>query len=212
MARDQDKWRSARGLKRARASRDLNKMFLVVCEGEKTEPRYFEDVRRCERIRGITVKCVGLGIDPVGIVTMAERLRSERSRAARKYGDVMFDEVWAVFDMNHNPVTNIRRAMGIAEKSDIHIALSDPCFEVWLLLHHQEQRAFIRSEEVARAIMLIYPHYDKYLPYERYLSGRCHIAMTRAEALEREHQMVGKGTNPSSGAWRTIRSFLDNAR
>lgn len=82
--------------------------FYLYCEGVKTEPAYFQAVRRRFGNAQVLIKAIGVG----GIVrTVAEKaidcakeLRSKK----RAHGGSMSsyeeaDQVWAVFDRNGHP-------------------------------------------------------------------------------------------------------------
>jgi hypothetical protein len=49
------------------------------------------------------------------------------------------DEVWCVFDVDEHP--KLAEARDQANANGIQLAVSNPCFELWLLLHFQEHRA-----------------------------------------------------------------------
>ena len=53
--------------------RDVRERFLIVCEGAKTEPLYFEGFR----VPGRVLEIKGVGRSTESLVTEAERLRQE---------------------------------------------------------------------------------------------------------------------------------------
>jgi RloB-like protein len=78
---------------RSYSSRKLNireprQRFLIVCEGTKTEPNYFESFRVPKSV--VTVK--GVAKDPSGLVNHAKALADEVPKEDR------YDQVWCVFD------------------------------------------------------------------------------------------------------------------
>ena len=75
-----------RGLKRAVNTRALRQRFLIVCEGEKTEPSYFRKFRVPKEV----IKVIGVGANTVSLVRRTIDLRQE--------GD--YEQVWCVFDRN----------------------------------------------------------------------------------------------------------------
>jgi len=66
--------------------------ILIVCEGEKTEPNYFEEIRREYRIHTANVRVLPseAGTNPMQIVQFAEDTFRKSGKA--------FDKVFAVFD------------------------------------------------------------------------------------------------------------------
>jgi hypothetical protein len=103
------------------------KFFLIVCEGAKTEPNYFESIKN--RIpRGI----IKLDIQGEGknTLTLIEETIKIRSKSLTNY-----DETWAVFDKDSFPDQNFNNAINKAEKNKINCAWTNEAFELWYLLH-----------------------------------------------------------------------------
>lgn len=108
-------------------------LVFIVCEGAKTEPTYFKYLKRRWRAHGITICGEECGSDPRSVVAFAVRAKKDRIRDAKRGGPLAYDQVWCVFDRDHH--ANIDQALDMAQAHDIRIALSTPCFEVWLILH-----------------------------------------------------------------------------
>lgn len=120
--------------------REIRQRFLIVCEGEKTEPTYF----RSFRLPTVEVEAVGLGMDPRQLVDEAVVLRSK----ADKDG---YDQVWCVFDRDDWPVDNFNGALSSAQARNIRVAWSNEAFELWYLLHfHYHDTAIPRAEYITR--------------------------------------------------------------
>ena len=81
----------------------------------------------------------------------------------------------------------------------IRLAISNPCFELWALLHFQDHTAYIERKDARRRLKRHLPQYDKALPF-----ARLHLsyadAVQRAQELERRRKDAGDpGGNPSTG-------------
>ena len=72
------------------AKKELVAYFLIVCEGEKTEPNYFKSFRKKIGKVVYDIKFDGGGISTLRVVEKAIELRDS---SKQKY-----DRVWAVFD------------------------------------------------------------------------------------------------------------------
>ena len=95
--------RPARGYADRRVkTRELRQRFLIVCEGGKTEPRYFESFHLNRRVVPVDIR--GLGADPLRLVRKAEQLRTEE-----EYTEA-YDQVWVVFDCDDFAAGDINRA------------------------------------------------------------------------------------------------------
>lgn len=114
-------------------------VFLVVTEGEVTEPEYLEALRGRLGIdeKRFTV-CQAEGTDAVTIVREAKEKKNLRIREAQKGGPstVPYDQVWVVFDTERHDINNkLLPAIDQARALGIQVALSNPSIEYWFLLH-----------------------------------------------------------------------------
>src|SRR6185312_4244684 len=135
---------------------------------------------------------------PLALVQLAVEAKE---RASSEHAEI--DEFWCVFDVewpqNH---PNLPEAIALAEKHGINMAISNPCFELWLLLHHADQTGWLSTDEADAAILTKQAaakpkqvHGPTYIPPRRF-------AFTRARALDRAHERDGVSfphNNPSSG-------------
>ena len=122
-----------RNFQRRPSRRSPKARVLVVCEGERTEPLYFEAMRDRLRLNTLVVKAAK-GVDPRTLVNMA----SEEVRKERRNGE-QFDFVYCVFDRDSHP--QFDEASKTALDRGFKLARSWPCFEFWLLLHFEVVRA-----------------------------------------------------------------------
>lgn len=130
---------------RRQGNRPKRRSILIVCEGERTEPNYFEAFRR--RLlggEGDRVFVAGVGDNTVGLVEKAREIVEKRLR-----GDAPpFYHVWIVFDKDEFPDDRFDRAVQMIQTEDAgfkanarphwHAAWSNEAFELWYLLHFQD--------------------------------------------------------------------------
>lgn len=95
--------------------------ILIVCEGQNTEPSYFNQFR----LSSATVKPVGEGYNTISLVTRAIQLSQESS----------YDQVWCVFDKDDFSENDFNNAILMAEANGFDVAYSNQAFEYWLILH-----------------------------------------------------------------------------
>ncbi|HYR11651.1 MAG TPA: RloB family protein, partial [Longimicrobium sp.] len=129
----------------------------------------------------------------------AVELRDAAEREARRARDVnlRFDEVWCVFDVDEHQ--RLEAALAEAERGGIHVAVSNPCFELWLLLHFVEQTAHLSTRQARDRLRKHLPGYDKHVRFDDLSAGYAD-ALRRGVALDRRHEEAGSpGGNPSSG-------------
>lgn len=138
--------------------------ILIACEGEKTEPLYFEDIRKKNRVPSAHVRVLhsDLGTEPRQVVDFAEGKFLE----TREY-----EWVFAVFDRDDHRTYHdaLARAQSLDkklknnEKEAIRFVAipSVPCFELWLLLHFVNQLAFCHRNELFRRLAKHITGYSK---------------------------------------------------
>lgn len=127
---------------RRNASRKPYDHVLIVCEGEKTEPYYFEDIRVYLGLDSANIEIDGrCDSSPKSVVEYAEGLfNKEKARAGN------YDRVFCVFDRDQhgtfdyaldkiNAINLKLKNEGYGE-GDVFMAIrSVPAFEYWFLLH-----------------------------------------------------------------------------
>jgi len=193
-------------LRRRRPFREVKRRILLVCEGIVTERHYFDDLR----IQ--TKSLVDLQIEPGGtpktLVHRAVELKKAAEKAAKRGKDqnLRYDAVWSVFDVDVHPF--LAEAKQQARDNSIKVAVSNPCFELWAVLHFQDQRRHIERNEVQRLCRQYMPGYEKRLPCETLLRTY-HDAVQRCEELEHWHHIRGTGgDNPSTGVHKLTQEII----
>lgn len=114
-------------LSRRQGVREIKQSFLIVCEGEKTEPDYF----KAFRMTAATVKAVGQAMNTMTLVNKAISIREADRLKKREY-----DQCWVVFDKDDFPANDFNQAIQLAEKNGFRVAYSNQAFEFWFLLHY----------------------------------------------------------------------------
>jgi len=114
---------------------------LIVSEGNKTEPNYFEAIK--EKINRdykdrIKVEIEGTGLDTVNLVNLAEKYVSESPNG--------FKHVWVVYDKDDFPAEHFNLAAELCrtkttENTTYHALWSNQCIELWFLLHFSYYQA-----------------------------------------------------------------------
>ena len=168
--------------------------MVVFCEGEASEPDYVAGLKRLPEIRGRTM--IAIEIDPAhGVpLTLVER-------AVKRSADPEVDECWCVFDVEwprHHP--NLRQAVELARHNNIGLAVSNPCFELWLILHLREQTGCLTTADAERNSRRLDGRAGKRIDPAHYLPHR-RTAVQRALALAERHAANGSAfpkDNPCS--------------
>jgi len=183
---------------------------VVFCEGEKTEPQYLEALKKLPEIRGAAAVDLRIETGHGGAVprTLVRLAIDARSRAAAEEAEI--DEFWCVFDVeapkNHPGLADaVRRA----HENGIRLAITNPCFEAWLIPHFKDHGAWLANDGARRLRRELDGSSDKSLEPAKYMPLVA-AAARRAAELEKRHQKnatVFLHDNPSSGMHRLIASI-----
>lgn len=183
----------------------------MYAEGAKTEPGYLTHWHRAYRDRVQIHVEGGLGV-PMTVVDRAVEQKRRETREARRGRGRASDEYWCVIDIDQHP--NVGSAVEKALANGIGVVVSNPCIELWFILHFQDQTAHI-ERHVAQAISKAVLSCDKILDEQalRELMERFPEAKARAAILDAMHMDDGRParSNPSSGMWRLIDRITDEA-
>ncbi len=192
------------------ATFELRKSLVVCCEGE-TEKEYLEAYNARHRSHAVAdVRVVGSCGVPSSVVEAAITWRAEqraRLRAGRAPSSIQVS-AWAVVDRDEHPPAVLGRARDLARSNDVGLVLSNPCFELWALLHLTDQRAWIHRHDCQALLTEWMPtyHHDKH-PYVDIdlLAGKEAEAERRARQLQQQHEETGADDpNPSTELWRLL--------
>lgn len=125
----------AESLQRRQSRRASYDKILIVCEGSKTEPNYFNEIVNYYKLNTANVEIDGTcGSSPKSVLERAEDLANKESQK----GDA-FDRIYCVFDRDSHESydVTVKNIAGKIPKGVYIAAVSVPCFEYWLLLHFQ---------------------------------------------------------------------------
>src|SRR5581483_10277864 len=135
--------RKPRTLKRGPGTFRDDRLFIVACDDRYAPSQYF-DAFRFPRIQ-------------VHVVPTEDGTCSSQD-VLRRLLDIQHeedDELWLLLDTDHYITgTHLRtftETLKDARKNGVYIALSRPCFELWLLLHHVKEHG-VRALPDASAV------------------------------------------------------------
>ena len=134
--------------------------ILIVCEGSITEPQYFKDFSRYNKSQIIDVEIYPKGGPVRALVGRVKDLQEEMQRKAKRSKDsfAKLFRVWGVPDVDEHP--KFQEAMQLAREHNLNIALSNPCFEVWGLLHFNEQDSPLHRHQAQKKLEDYMPGYS----------------------------------------------------
>jgi len=203
--------------RRTGLAKPLSQIF-IFCEGQ-TEQMYVDELASDAGRINVEVDVVGEVGVPLTVVEAAVKKVASLRLAASRRSASSFDKnytVWAIFDKDEHP--NIDKAYILANKNDVKIAFSNPCIEIWGLLHvHDLGDGEIHRHDAQRLLSKLMDDYDhgdgaefnygmmRGVPYER--------AKQRANVLLNRRQEDGSPNgNPSTDIFVLTESIFESAK
>lgn len=154
------RFKRTRLVDRAVQNRDA-RIYVIATEGRRTEPAYFRGLQEGDLIDRTRVKIV---VEP----TLDDGRSAPNHVLARLEGFAAQhnllgeDELWLVSDLDRWPEPMLSRVAQQCHQKGYHVALSNPCFELWLLLHHTDRVEGVTTpREAEEALRRAFGGYNK---------------------------------------------------
>jgi hypothetical protein len=170
--------------KRQPKVRQINPTFYVFCEGE-TEKEYINYLRSRYRI-------------PIEIKSKISGSKISQRFVSGYLSDKIFtknDKVFLFYDEDVSEIIDKLKSI-----KDSNLLLTNPCIELWFILHKQDLRKRVSSEDCVRLLKTHWKDYKKSLLTDKQKNeidnGR-NIAIDRAKELK-------QNTNPSTNVYEFI--------
>ena len=145
---------------------------------------------------------------PKSVVQAAISFRDQATASARRQNDdnLSFDSIWCVFDVDEHP--EVDQAKQLAKLNGLKLAVSNPCFELWLLLHFRDNPGAQHHKKIQAMLKELVPDFDKEVNYERDYKGKTATAESRAIRMWNLAAETGiPEGNPTTGVFRLTREI-----
>ncbi len=206
------KW--GRKLQRSKASREPRKRFTLFCEGKNTEPAYFRALKT--KYRNALIDWEILPAEGVPLTIAQNAVARKRAQKKKNLFEAN-DEVWAVFDRDIHP--NYNQAVSMCAAHGVGVARTDPCFELWLILHFRDFDAPIDRHAIQTELAKICPEYDpdksKNLDCKKLMESVLDAEQRAERQLslrERENNAFGCPSTTVGALTQAIRTAAEKAR
>lgn len=210
------KAKKATDLNRRKSRRAAYAKVLIVCEGEKTEPYYFQDIKNFYQLNSANIEISNKGgSSPIGIWQYS----NERYTQERNAGDP-FDKVYCVFDKDtHNTYQDACTKIAATKPKDTFYAITSvPCFEYWLLLHFTYSTAAYVGQpgnsagmQIEAALKQYWPEYGKGLK-DAFTQRLGQLDVAKNNAVRALAAANGANTDNPTTHVHTLVEFLQNIK
>jgi hypothetical protein len=178
------------------------KLYILAVEGTKTEPQYFS-IFKGEGY-SVTIKCLkGKGSSPLQVLKrMKEHIKGERLRAN--------DEAWLIIDRDQWSEEDIDRLYSWTKESKNYgLALSNPLFEYWLLLHFEDGHSLASAQDCITRLERHLSNYDKRIEVGKFSNDIIKAAVLRAEQRDDPPCKDWPKKFGSTTVYRLVKKFLE---
>lgn len=201
--------------RRTGAKRRVKRTILVVCEGAETERLYFHQLKGVLELTAVDVTSCRGKTAPSQIVRRAIEARDRRTQSDLKSP---YEETWCVFDADATTNEQLKAAISEARKCKINVALSNPCFEFWYLLHFKYCASHFK--DCAAVVRELKKHHRQYAKSEGSICDA--VAPRRGHAVSNAIQVLQHHKvepvpsqiakyNPSTNVHELVRLLLQEA-
>ncbi len=200
------------------------KAYLIACEGICTEPNYINGLVRFEKANrriadGTVVKIAShQHSDPFGVLEDLLNTPNKNS----------YDECWIVIDRDETELKgkgfgghteeNFNKALDECMKYNVDVACSNPCFELWIVLHFEfRDTACSRNDIQKRALKKVNSILQKDKQLKKvddlktienlYILLKDRVVTARRNAEKIKTNESNK-SNPSTGMYKLLNSLL----
>lgn len=134
--------RESRSFDRISGVRDPS-LFVIATEGEKTEFLYFSHLAEQLSSSNISIKVLERTTSNSAPNHVLEQLNEYK----KSKGIKVDDEICMVIDRDRWPDAMLARIAQECDQKGYVFALSNPCFEFWLLLHHIDIETYTAQQK-----------------------------------------------------------------
>ncbi len=183
-------------------------LFIIACEDTCAPEQYFAGLGHSSRLKVKVLPSEDGRSAPEHLKTRLQAYKDEYD-----VGDQ--DQLWLMFDEDHHfagqHTKSTMQALREAENLGAQMALSNPSFEVWLLLHHDDlatQSEFANASAAEKALRDKLGGYNKSrLNPENFSPSSVLDAVSRAEKLDTGTDKY-RPKNPGSRVYKLMQELL----
>lgn len=175
-------------LTRLTGTRPYKKLFLLSAEGAKTEESYFRFFNSLGLPISVKIlKRQTSKSSPKQVLKEMMKYIGKGSKELKKQ-----DEAWIVIDRNGWPEDQIQKILDWEEKKEKHnVAISNPNFEYWLLLHFEDGNRVQSPKDCLTRLREHLPDYQKSVDMSKITRECFETAIQRAKVRHKNKVETG---------------------
>lgn len=143
-----------RSFRRKAPDRPYRKLYIIATEGSETEPAYFSIFQSKDRTIRIRLLDSKNKSAPKNVLKRAEKYIQKQKLKKN-------DEVWLVLDRDEWPEATLSWVWGRCQEMKFNLAVSNPCFEYWLLLHFENGSGVTSARNCRDKLVHHLPNFSK---------------------------------------------------
>ncbi|MCK9217689.1 MAG: RloB family protein [Firmicutes bacterium] len=199
--------------------------YLIVCEGGKTEPNYFEGIKRKIELkykdyinvitRRLEIEIVGTGRNTEDLVKYAIK---ERSLSEIPYG-----HTWVIFDKDSFSEKQFNNAIREAIDNDINVGWSNESIELWFLLHFEFLNTGISRQQYIKKLSNYFTKFDiNKGKYEKNMDNIFEVLMAKGDVQSAikwseklielhkcENRLTESAMNPGTTVYKLVSELME---
>ena len=149
------------------------------------------------------------GKDPITIIKTAKYLKESL------YEGAIIEKIYCVYDVDSTPEKSLKLSEDMAGKNSLITCVSNPCFEIWFLLHFKYSTSnFCSYDKVRDELLKHIPEYAKNKDVFEKLQPNQQNAIANAKRLKKYHNDLGTDSSirrcdPSTQVYELV-EYLNN--
>lgn len=188
-----------RVFKRKEGFRPRKKLFVISTEGHETEPIYFS-IFNNEKVQIVPLNARGKGSTYKVLNRAREYLKENRLEQG--------DELWLVVDKDENSSDQLQELLDFTKDKENHdLAVSNPRFEYWLLLHFEDGTG-VNKANCNEKLRKHLPNYEKSRLDVKKLESGIMDAIRRAKQKHIPEKLKWPD-NTGSTVYRLVEKLID---
>lgn len=126
--------------RRIRITKQPEKLYVLAYEGNETEPQYYQALKEQLRYKDNIIKVLSLKRPHLDTKSAPKYVFNQLKNYKNNHPTNPTDEFWMIIDRDRWKLEECLEKCRL--EKNFFVALTNPCFEFWLLLHHFDVHDF----------------------------------------------------------------------